>query len=66
MSGQVVAQELAANAQMRDIPVIVVTAQPGSHRELGVACVLMKPVLPEHLVDVVRRCLAAGASGLRS
>lgn len=66
ISGQVVAQEVAANARMRDIPVIVVTAQPGSHSELNVACVLTKPVLPDHLVDVVRRCLAEGPQGLRS
>ncbi|PYR93251.1 MAG: response regulator [Acidobacteria bacterium] len=66
ISGQVVRQEIAAQAQTRDIPVIVVTAQPGSHDHLKVACVLTKPVLPDDLVDVVGRCLASGAQGLRS
>jgi DNA-binding response OmpR family regulator len=66
VSGQVVRQEIAAQAATRDIPVIVVTAQPGSHEYLKVACVLTKPVLPDHLVDVVRRCLGSGAQGLRS
>jgi two-component system cell cycle response regulator DivK len=66
IAGHVVRQEIASNAQTRDIPVIVVTAQPGSHGDLKVACVLKKPVLPDDLVHVVRRCLASGAQGLRS
>jgi CheY-like chemotaxis protein len=62
MSGQAVRQEIAAHAHTRDIPVIVVTGQPGDHQELDVACVLRKPMSPERLIKTVKTCIAAGGS----
>jgi DNA-binding response OmpR family regulator len=62
MSGQAVRQEIAAHAHTRDIPVIVVTGQPGDHQELDVACVLRKPISPERLLKTVKTCIAAGGS----
>jgi two-component system, OmpR family, phosphate regulon response regulator PhoB len=63
VSGEVVSQEIAAHAHTRDIPVIVVTGQPGDHAGLPVACVLRKPVATERLIETVRACLGAGAAG---
>jgi CheY-like chemotaxis protein len=61
VSGDVVKQELAGQAHLRHIPVVIVTAVPGSHEHLEAACVLHKPITPEQLVRTVRSCLAAGA-----
>lgn len=66
LSGQMVAQDVAAQAHTRQIPVIVVTGLPGEHEQLEVAAVLRKPVAPEDLVTVVRKCLTLGAPGLAS
>lgn len=66
MSGVAVAQEIAAHAQTRNIPVIVVTGSTQKIQAVNAACVLRKPVFPDHLVKVVRACLASGARGLRS
>jgi len=66
VSGHTVLQDVAAQAHTRQIPVVVVTGQPGDHDGLEVACVLRKPVSPDELVIVVRRCLASGAPGMRS
>ena len=60
VSGQVVQQEIAAQAHMRDIRVVVVTGMPGSHEEMKVACVLRKPVSPDELIEAVRKCLISG------
>ena len=64
LSGRVVLEEVAAQARTRDVPVvIVVTGQPGPYDHLApAACVLTKPVMPEVLVDTVRRCLVARSS----
>ena len=64
VSGYIVRQEIAAHAHLRRVPVIVVTAQPGPHDDLDVACVLSKPVTPERLVHVVRSCIAAGSKSV--
>jgi len=63
LSGFVVRQELAASATTRAIPVVVVTAMPGAHDDLGVACVLQKPVAPETLLKTIEECLASGGGG---
>src|SRR4051812_32031681 len=60
VSGGEVRQEIASQAHTRDIPIVVVTATPGPHDELGVACVLTKPIYPDVLVEVVRDCLKKG------
>ena len=44
-------------ARNRHVPVVVVTALPGDHSDLGVECVLKKPTAPETLVETVQRCL---------
>src|SRR4051812_2378442 len=62
ISGRVVREEIASQAHMRLIPVIVVTGEPGDHAELDAACVLRKPVSPERLLRTVSTCLAAGAA----
>ena len=64
ISGHVVRQEIAAQADLRDIPIVIVTGGPAGNPD-GVACVLRKPVLPDELVRTVRRCLASGA-GMRT
>jgi DNA-binding response OmpR family regulator len=61
MSGESVADELAASAQTRDIPVVVVTGQLSALPPSHAACVLWKPVALEHLVATVRRCLQQSA-----
>lgn len=40
------------------VPVVVVTASPDDLSQLGVECVLKKPVLPEQLIATVTKCLA--------
>ena len=58
MSGEAVRQEIAAHAHTRQVPVIVVTGQPGTHEALDAACILRKPVSPDRLVQVVKTCIA--------
>lgn len=66
ISGRIVRDEIAAHAHTRDIPVIVVTGETGPLGDLQAACVLRKPIDPERLLDIVRRCVSlrggAGAS----
>lgn len=61
LRGEHVANELAARAHTREIPVIIVTGEPVSLAPAA-ACVLTKPVELERLVDTVRRCLATKVS----
>ena len=63
ISGATVREEMSAHAETRDVPVIVVTGQPGTHEELAATCVLRKPVSPDRLVHVVRTCMASGNGG---
>jgi CheY-like chemotaxis protein len=62
INGEVVRQELAAQAHLRQIPIVVVTGTAGPHKHLDVYCVLKKPVQPDDLVRTVRSCLAAGSA----
>lgn len=66
VSGHVVRQEIASQMHTREIPVIVVTGQPGDHERLGVACVLRKPVSPERLLQTVRTFIASGGPAFTS
>ncbi len=59
LSGLNVQQEIAAHAHTRDILVVVVTGSSAPLDRLGVACVLRKPVSPDEVVDVVRRCFTS-------
>lgn len=61
MSGLDVQREVAAHAQTRNILVVIVTGSSAVLDDLGVACVLRKPISPDHLVDVVEKCFAAHA-----
>lgn len=61
IDGFAVQREIAANAFLRHIPVVVVTASTDDLSSLNVACVLRKPVTPDQLIKVVGQCLAAGA-----
>lgn len=61
VSGFAVLEEIAAHAQTRNLPIVVVT---GSTADVPDApCVLRKPVAPDQLVGAVRRCLGTGAPG---
>jgi len=60
--GQLVRDEIVAHADTRRIPLVIVTGQEGDHGGPGVDCVLQKPVTPEHLLQVVAACIAAGSS----
>ena len=62
VSGRVVRDELLAQAHLRDIPVVIVTGEPGPHADLRAKGVLHKPVPPELLVRTVRTCLVSGAT----
>jgi DNA-binding response OmpR family regulator len=62
VSGHTVRQEIAAQAQTRHIPVIIVTGQSGDHGSLGAACVLQKPVSTDRLLQTVKSCIAAGGT----
>jgi CheY-like chemotaxis protein len=59
LSGQAVKHELASSAEMRDIPVLVVTGSDADVAHLGATLLLRKPVSPDQLVDAVERCLDA-------
>ena len=62
VDGFMVRHELSANAHTRQIPVVVVTGVTQGLEGLDVNCLLRKPVTPEDLVSVIRKCLAAGAT----
>jgi len=62
ISGLTVREELAAQAHLRHIPVIIVTGQEGPYDSLDAACVLRKPVATHRLVEVVRSCIASGGA----
>jgi DNA-binding response OmpR family regulator len=66
LDGFTVQQEIAAHAETRDIPILIVTGSTLPLDDLKVPCILRKPVSPDDLVGAVRRCLASGASGVRS
>ena len=61
VTGAVVRQEIAAQAHTRNIPIVVITGEPGDHTALDVACVLKKPLNPDRVIAAVRRCMAEGA-----
>jgi CheY-like chemotaxis protein len=58
ISGHAVAQEVAAQAHLRHIPVMVVTGSAENVDYLDVACVMRKPVTADGLIEAVRLCLA--------
>lgn len=67
LDGRAVRQELAAQVHTRNIPVVVVTGASGPDLDhIDADCVLNKPVTPDRLIQVIRRCLAAGSRTLRA
>ena len=65
LDGVSVRQELAARPGTSQIPVVIVTGSSIDTDPLDAACVMRKPVMPDELIDTVRRCLAQGASASR-
>lgn len=57
ISGHSVANELAASALTRDIPLVVVTGQLTTAPPTNASCVLWKPVSLPNLIATVNRCL---------
>jgi two-component system, OmpR family, phosphate regulon response regulator PhoB len=57
VSGFVVQQDIAARAHTRHIPIVIVTGTSENIDQLGLPCVLRKPVAPDDLVIAVRNCL---------
>jgi CheY-like chemotaxis protein len=66
LDGLTVQQEIAAHDHTRNIPIVIVTGSGLPLDHVNVPCVLRKPVSPDDLVAAVRRCLAAGASGIHT
>ncbi len=66
LDGLSVQQEIAAHAETRDIPILIVTGSTLPLDDVKVPCILRKPVSPDDLVAAVKRCLASGASSVRS
>lgn len=64
LNGRDVQRELAARAETRHIPIVVVTGtNPSGLGPADVACVLRKPVDPEALAASVIACLARAGAG---
>jgi CheY-like chemotaxis protein len=61
VSGFMVLEEIAAHANTKHIPVVIVTGSTMPLDHLDVPCVLRKPVDPEKLISVVHQCLQAGS-----
>jgi two-component system alkaline phosphatase synthesis response regulator PhoP len=61
LDGMSVQQELAARTLTSRIPIVIVTGSDIDTDALRVACVLRKPVMPDDLVDTVKKCLRSGA-----
>ncbi len=66
LDGLTVQQEIAGHAHTSNIPVIIVTGSNLPLDHVDVPCILRKPVSPDELVSAVRRCLASGASRMRT
>ena len=59
VSGHVVQQEVAAQAHLRSVRIVIVTGTTTGHDGMNVDCLLRKPVQPDDLIHVVRTCLAS-------
>jgi CheY-like chemotaxis protein len=64
VDGFMVRHELAGQTHTRNIPIVVVTGTTEKLDGLDVNCLLRKPVFPDRLVTVVRKCLAAATSAI--
>ena len=57
LNGRDVQRELAAHIETQNIPIIVVSGDPGDINPADFACVLRKPIDPQDLLEAVQRCL---------
>src|SRR5438128_6461335 len=57
LNGRDVQRELAAHSETQNIPIIVVSGDPGDINAADFACVLRKPIDPQDLLEAVQRCL---------
>ncbi len=57
VDGLTVQKEIAANAFTRHIPIVIATGSAKSLNNVGVACVLRKPVAPDDLIRTIEDCL---------
>ena len=58
LGGRDVQRELAAHADTRSIPIVVVTGSDTSDlNEADFSCILRKPIRAEDLIAAIRRCL---------
>ena len=58
LHGSDVAAEMAAQPDLKTVPVIIVTGEVGNLDSTRFACVLRKPINPSQLIDAVTNCLA--------
>jgi DNA-binding response OmpR family regulator len=65
LSGRDVYRDLASNPRTKDIPILVVTGDPGDLVESANLCILRKPVDPGRLSAEVERCLRKANGGRR-
>jgi DNA-binding response OmpR family regulator len=63
LDGRSVGREMAAHAETRDIPIIVVTADTAALNEGDFARVLRKPVDPDRLLEAIQACLRRYRAG---
>ena len=61
VDGLSVQREIAANAFTRHIPIVIATGSGKSLNNVGVACVLRKPIAPDDLIRTIAECLAGQA-----
>jgi CheY-like chemotaxis protein len=57
LGGRDVQQEIAARADTRDIPIVVVTGTDEALNPRDFPCVLRKPVQPDEVVEAVVKCV---------
>lgn len=57
LRGLDVAREMAAHSGLQQVPIVVVTGDPGDVNEKEFACVLRKPINPDRLISAVIDCL---------
>lgn len=61
ITGHAVAQEVAAQAHLRHIPVLIVTGSTENVDYLDAACVMRKPITADELIEAVKRCLSSAS-----
>ena len=62
VDGFTVRYELAGHPRTRNIPIVIVTGIVENLDDLDATCLLRKPIFPDRLVAVVRKCLAAATA----